>query len=293
MKKKILFYGNCQTGAISQYFAKNERLKELFEIIEYDESCAPMHIWREDKTNFAVWTRENRPIQNEIYKSVHEKLKQADIFLFSSTEMSSIEELRTEYICENVSKGFNVCLPNIRLFLYCTDSISLKPYIEYAKTKIKDPNSVQEIASFIKNSDDPELTRILERDYPICTDFERYRNENALRAREDLEKYENYICMEEFIKKNYKTKILSFQHNHLHTNYFIELLKRTLEVLGVSDIEIDEKELKVPGAGQGMVNAKNFKFFNDYFPELDMKDLDREIPIECVIQQLFEKENIK
>jgi hypothetical protein len=291
MKLKILFYGNCQTGTVSRFFSKNEKLKESFEIIKCDESCAPMNIWRGDKTNFAVWTKENQPIQKEIYKSVHEKLKQADIFIFTSTEITPITELKTEYLCENISSGMNICLPNVRLFLYCSDWVSLKPYIEYARTKVKDKNNINEIASFIRDSDDTGLINILERDYPICTDFERYRNENALRAKEDSVKYNNYICMESFVKENYKTTLLAYQHNHPSKKYYIGLISKILNSLSLKDIDIKEEDIEAAGYGQPMVNSKKFKFFNNYFPNLEFTGFKNEIPIEAAITEFLQKTN--
>lgn len=283
MKKKILFYGNCQIGAISQYFLENRHLKEIFEIILCDESCAPMNVWRGDTSNFATWTRENKPIQKDIFPVVHEKLKQADIFIFQAVEKGHIPELSTKYLCDNISKGKQICIPNTRMFIYCTDYVSLKPYLNYAQTKVKNSQDAAELAKFIKNSEDPELYNILEQDYPISTKFVGYRNENTQRAAEDAKTYPNFIHMGDFIRENYKTKLLALQHNHMNTYYYVAVLEKLFDVLGLSGLEINTENLLAPGHVQ--VNPKEFKFFQNYFPELDFPSPKNNIDLNKIIQK--------
>lgn len=275
-------------GVISQYFLKNEKLNETFEVIRCDESCSPMDVWRGDQSNFAVWTRENMPIQNEFFHVVHEKIKQADVFIFQSTETSGILELSTKYLCDNISKGTNICIPNIRLFLYCNDITTLVPYIKYAQTKISNANDPSEIANFLRTSSDPELTNILEKEYPISTVYERYRNENAQRAKEDSERYTNYICLEEFIKENYKKKILAVSHNHANKPFYIGVLAKLLKFLNVDNIEIEQNEIQFPGPSSFTINPLQFNFFKNYFPDLKETDMNKcDYSLEYVIENHY------
>ena len=287
-KKKILFYGNCQLGVISQYFLKDPALNELFEVIKCDESCAPMDIWRGDQSNFAVWTKENRPIQKDYFHIIHEKLKQADLFVFQSTERDSIKELTTEFLC-GISSGKNICVQNIRLFIYCNDVSALRPYLEYAQTKVKNPENAKELADFLRNSEDSELVNILERDYPISSNYERYRNENAQRAEEESRTYPVCVNMEGFIKENYRTKVLALQHNHMSRQYFVGLLGNVLDILGVRDLDINQEQFVVPGEGRLIVWPLEFKFFRNYFLDLDFPEVVKRHPLENLIQDLFLK----
>jgi hypothetical protein len=276
MKQKILFSGNCQVGVISQYFSRNRYLNELFEIIKVDESCYPLTAWRGDTTNFALWGH-TEELQRQFCKGVHEKIKQADIFVFQSTFKSTIDELQTDYLCKNVSNGKNVCIPNMRVFVYCNDAVSLLPYIKYAKSKVKNPDDTEEIYNFLQTSDDPKLTDILEQEYPISTDYKKRRNENHQRAKqdalkkfpEDSDQQTNYICMENFIKENFKNKLLFFAHNHPTKEYFIEILRLLLINLGLSDFNIEEKDIQRLGTAN--INPMMFKFFREYFPLLKDK----------------------
>lgn len=268
MKQKILFSGNCHIGTLSQYFSKNAYLNEFFEVIKIDESCYPLPLWRDDNTNFALWGHAEE-VQRQFCKGVQEKIKQADIFVFQSTFRSIIEELRTDYLCENISTGKNVCIPNMRVFVYCNDGASLLPYIEYAKTKVSKPNDMEQIYDFLRASDDPMLTKILEQEYPISTMYINRRNENHQRAKKDSEEYPNYICMENFIKENFKSKLLFCAHNHPTTAYFVELLRLLLINLGLNDFNTEEKDIqKLRG---GKIDPLQFKFFREYFPLLNDK----------------------
>jgi hypothetical protein len=285
MKKKILFYGNCQLGVISEYFLNDPKLNEIFEVILCDESCAPIHIWRGDKSKFAVWTNENRPIQKEIFNIVHEKLKQADIFVFQATERTCIDELKTQYLCDQVSAAKNVCIPNIRMFIYCSDMNALTPIFNYIRTKVSDPTDASQIAEYLRNSDDPQLTVLLEEEYPMSDTYHPYRNQNVHRAIEDAKNYSLYVNMEDYIRSNYKTKILTVSHNHMSRPYYAELLRRLLNILEVEDIEIDEARLNYPGPNPSNINPFEFKFFKEYFKELNENEIiPAKYPLEYVLE---------
>ena len=265
IKQKILFSGNCQVGVISQYFSKNKYLNDLFEVIRVDESCYPLTAWRGDNTNFAIWSTAEE-VQRDYSRIVQEKIKQADILVFQSTARSTIHELQTEYLYKNVSTGKNVCIPNQRVFVYCNDDDSLLPYIKYAKTKVNNPNDNSEVYNFLHTSDDPKLTEILEQEYPISSVYKARRNENHQRAKLHKEQYSNYICMESFIKENFKSTVLFHQHNHPTKAYFVELLRLLLINLGLTDFNIEEKDILPPRGTR--IDPMQFKFFREYFPLL-------------------------
>jgi hypothetical protein len=290
MKKKILFYGNCQLGTISQYFLNDAELNEIFEIILCDESCAPMHIWRDDPSNFAVWTRENQPIQNEIFEGVHKKLRQADIFVFQATERNCIPELSTKYLCDNISTGKNICVPNTRLFVYCHDYLALRPYLDYAQTKVKNPKDAVELVDFITNSEDPGLLNILEQDYPISTNYKHYRNENSQRTEEEAKLYPHYIYVENFIRASYKTKLLAVQHNHMSRHYYAEVLRNLFDMLDLSGLIVKKQNICSPGEGHIEINATEFKFFQSYFPDLDFPRQEKFRNLTRIIQEMHLKE---
>jgi hypothetical protein len=144
-----------------------------------------------------------------------------------------------------------------------------------------------ELADFLRNSDDPMLTSILEQDYPVSTAYRRYRNENAQRAKEDAELYPNYICMEKFVKENFKTKLLALQHNHVSRPYYIELLKLIMANLGLADFTIKNEFIAVPGEGHTHINPNEFLFFRRYFPDLESFKIENKPALGYKIRQFL------
>ena len=267
MKQKILFYGNCHTWALGKYFVLDPELQEKFEVIGADRSCKPM---TRSAVSYQVWTKENHPIQREFYTAVHEKIKQADIFVFQDMGLSScIPELTTKFLCDNIVTGRAICVPNPRLAIHCFELIESNPYIKYTQTKVSDPYNVKEIVEFLRTSDDPKLTEILEQEYPISTVYTEGINENHQRANLHKEKYPTYICMESFIKENYKTSVVAFDPMHPTKAYFVELLRLLLTNIGLTDFNVKEEHCKVPGHQLAKINPMQFKFFGEYFPLLN------------------------
>ena len=266
MKQRILFYGNCHTWALGKYFLSDPELQEKFEVIGADRSCKPM---TRSNINFQVWKPRNRPNQSEFFTAVHEKIKQADFFVFQDMGLSScIPELTTKFLCDNIVTGKAICVPNPRLTIHCFDLIESNPYIKYAQTKVSDPRNVKEIVEFLRASDDPKLTEILEQEYPISNVYIEGRNENRQRARLHSEQYPNYICMESFIKENLKTKVVAFDPMHPTKAYFVELLKLLLTNIGLVDSNVNEECVILQGIQSAAINPMQFKFFREYFPLL-------------------------
>ena len=294
-KRKILFYGSCQLAVISQYFLKNPELNELFEVITHDESCHPMEAWRNDPSTFAVWSPENRRNQELFKNAVHDKIKQADIFAFQFFDDGFIPELTTKYLCEHISKGMNICIPNTRLYLYCNDIYALVPYIEYAQTKVNNSDDAKELSNFLKISDDPELTKILEQDYPMSAVYRHRRNENAQRAVNDSKTYPHYISMENFIKENYNKKMLSYDFVHMGKDYFIEMLNILFKYLNVDNLEIKKEQIKCPGSfltpDDPRIDPSELKFFREYFPNVDTSQLKVKNTLDRLIDSYLQEKN--
>ena len=265
MKQKILFYGNCHTWTLGKYFLSDPELQEKFEVI-----CGKVIRRGRTPPNFQVWRVKTNLAQQEIFAAVHEKIKQADFFVFQDMGLSScIPELTTKFLCDNIVTGKAICVPNPRLTIHCFEFIESNPYIKYAQTKVSDPHNVEEIGNFLRESDDPKLTEILEQEYPISTVYTEGINENHQRAKLCKEQYPNYICMESFIKENFKSKVISFDYMHPTKAYFVELLRLLLTNIGLTDFNIKEKHCVVQGTQLAAINPMQFKFFREYFPLLN------------------------
>jgi len=290
MKQKILFYGNCHTWTFGKYFLLDPELREKFEVIDADKSCKPMS---GSTTNFQVWTARNRPHQSEFFNAVHEKIKQADFFVFQDMGLSScIPELTTKFLCDNIVTGKAICVPNPRLTIHCFDLEKPNPYIKYAQTKVSDPNNVEEIIEFLRTSHDPKLTEILEQEYPLSTVYIEGRNENHQRVNNHSEQYPNYICMEGFIKENFKHKVMAFDPMHPTKVYFIELLRLLLTNIGLNDFNIAEDFCKTQGMQRAAINPMQFKFFREYFPMLNDEFQTSSKPVCATFRKISDMLNI-
>lgn len=237
-----------------------------------------------------MWDKKLR--WSELYTTVHEKIKQADFFVFQHIAISScIQELTTEFLCDNIVSGKTICVPNPRLTIHCFDLEQPNPYMKYVQTKVSDPINVEEIVNFLRESDDPKLTEILEQEYPISNVYIEGRNENHQRANMHKEQYLNYICMESFIKENFKTKVMAFDPTHPTKAYFVELLRLLLTNIGLKDFNVKEEYVEVPGQSRAAINPMQFKFFGDYFPLLNEEFQSHSRPLHTTFKKISDMLN--
>lgn len=256
-KKKILFYGNCHLGVISKYFKDN--LSEYFEV----QKCTDYGLkqfWIDDGL-FSVWYAENVKLQNEIFPKIHKIIKEVDIFVFQPIK-NSINELNTEYLCNNIATKLKICLPNSRLFIHLTDINSLQPYIEYVKTKTSNNT---DLIYYLQNSSDSYLLKLLQNEFPINKNFKKHRNRNVNIQcyEENLKIYDNVININDFLEKEYKNQILCYSHNHMSENYYIELINRLINNIG--NINHTVKCVKYYPKNNHLIDPFQFKFFRNYF----------------------------
>lgn len=261
MKKKILFYGNCQVGVIARFFRLN--LSDMFEV-QLCTDCGLTPFWNENGL-YAVWSKENRETQEEYKRCVQTKIKESDIFIFQDhSGRSVIDELKTKYLYDEFASGLKICVPDTRFFAYLVDAISLVPYVSYIKTK--ETNS-DKIIKYLQESDDSKLSTILLNEYPFNKKYEMYRNENTQRFEKELSLYNNVIGMGDYMEKEFQNKLLSVSHNHMNECYFIELINRLYSILGISITEYPIENLKFPGFDS--IDPRQFNFFIKMFPNLD------------------------
>lgn len=273
-KPKILFYGNCQMSAISQYFADN--LNSELDIISCKE-CGLEPQWK-NSPSYAVWIYDKSK-QPAYYPCIHEKLKSTDIFVFQDfSGKSAIDKLQTEYLHNEIlpKNAIKICLPDFRFFLNVNDPVSIKPWVEYAKTKTSNSN---EIIDFLQNSDDPHLVELFQNEAPYNKEYVQYRNENYSRYEEETEKYDIRINMNDWIEENFENQIITHQHNHPTEIYFKEIISRIFKY-----ININENQFPIENVGHPKANnfdPQQFKFFRTQFPNMDYSQLSnrREITI--------------
>lgn len=263
MKQKILFYGNCQVGAIAKFFRLN--LSDKFEV-QLCTDCGLKTFWSEPGL-FAVWSLENRERQEDFKSCMHSKIRESDIFIFQPHDGGRwlTDELKTEYLYDSVASGKKICIPDTRMMIYLLDKVALKPYVEYAKTKVGSP---EEIINYLQMSDDPELEIMLKNEYPFNTNYQRYRNENRHRYEENLKRYDSVINMCDFMEKEFKNKLLAVSHNHVSELYYIELFKKLYNIFDIDESKYPIQNFYFPGQRVTSIDPRQFNFFTKVFPDL-------------------------
>ncbi len=139
--KKILFYGNCHLSTIARWL--HEKYSDKFDIIDC-EQCG-VHPSQSTK-NFAIWM-DSLETQKNYYNCVHEKIKQVDYFVFQAIEgRAAINELKTNYLIENILTGTSIAVPNFRFYAYPVDRYAAIPFVKYIFPPV-DPQSIIYIGS--------------------------------------------------------------------------------------------------------------------------------------------------
>jgi len=255
--KKIFFYGNCQAAVIGEWLHNNYSHK--FDVFDCKD-CKLERFW--NTKNFAVWSPENSPNQQNYYPYIHEKIKEADVFVFHSTNRACIDELRTDYLCSEIAKDkLNICLPNPRFFAYpmCIDSVI--PFIKYVYQHISQDENV--IIDYFLNNNDPEFKKLVFSQLQACMD------ENILRHQINLTKYENVIEINDFIKENWNKHLLFGTHNHPIGLYWSELIRSLFNLL---DEPLEEETLNsiyYPNK-DGIHNIMDISFFKNIAPTINI-----------------------
>jgi len=275
-KLKIMFYGNCQLASIGKFF--NDNLQNEFEVVSCEECDVIPDTFIKGPT-FSLWQPENNKRQSELCDCILSLCSKVDVFVFQSHSGSQwIDNLKTEYICNNILKenSMHICVPDCRFMVHTTNFHILKPWIEYAKEIHTDSN---QIIDFLKNSDDPHLLNLFQNEYPYSEKFVPWRNDSIQKLAEDSEKYQIRLNMNNFFLDNFENKILMYDHCHPIQDYYFNLIAKILNVLDIDDKQINQMPLEIRGGNA--INPEQFRFFRTQFPKIDYSTINgREITIE-------------
>jgi len=270
--KKILFYGDCQLSAIAKWI--HEKHSDKFEFLDCKD-CGLEPFWRKEGFgNFAVWSPENKSKQKEFYKCVHNKIEEADAFVFHPHEGGSvIPELNTEFLTQNLNIKQSICINCYRLFCYllCRDSIS--PYFNHIKSK--GISNKYDILDYLTNEPDPKFDEIFNSWIPYEEKLgANYHKSNLTQYINNPSKYPNssIIDLHDFITANWRHKLLFVQH--YHPSYFIyeQLIKQLFNILNepLNKETLNGLEYPTNCANLVIPNFTSFSFVKKHLPNIEL-----------------------
>jgi hypothetical protein len=254
-KIKLLTYGNCQVCVVSNYLEKY--FSNEFDLISC-EDCNLETFYKESKT-FCVWKPGyNKENQNKYYELVHEKIAEADVFLFQDhSGYNTQNKLKTEYIQNEIAKNNNTRC--IAVHNYQEENIYPEPLWLVCYAVSKGITNANQIDNFLRKSNHPYFAEYMKESFYKSRiknkDWENKANDN----------YDEYITMNDFIVENYNKKLLSHLKNHPTEHYFAEFITRILNKFNLKFDESTICEFDQPG---WFVNPLDYFFFNEAFPNI-------------------------
>lgn len=254
-KPKILFYGNCQIGAISEIFRTHQALKDKFTVLNsknYQLANQSYHA----VANFLLFTEgKNNPSQIERIFS------DADIVIFQAIDNNTVPEYcLTKNIIPNF-KGLSICIPSFWYsgyfgFPYKFAMLDIFYYLNE-----------------LNLSNEEALHILLNEPIPIAKDLFEYYHNISISGLQSREKSQstlyNLISIQDWLLNTYKNKLLCYNHSHTTPAFFEFIVNKILNKINCSieSINFSNFNFRHPGPDGRFLPTK-FKFFNDIFPDL-------------------------
>lgn len=210
--KTILFYGNCHSSVLGKWLHDN--YSNRFKVIDCRECDVPeFHTTKV----FATWAHSEEQQRNYL-SSLHKKIEEVDYFVFQPIERSVIDELKTDFLVDNIVSGKSIALTNPRFFAYplCLDSF--RPFIKYVYDNIIQDKIA--ILDYLINEDDLQFHKIM------LDSYESSIQENKRREEVLAKNCENKIHMSDFIETHWKNHLLFAKHNHPAGIYWHEVVRQ-------------------------------------------------------------------
>lgn len=251
---KILFYGNCQLGALSKHI----RCEKKYEILNCND-YGLNKFWL-DEGLFAVWTPENLKKQKEIYPRIIKAVKDCDVFIFQHHNNEKLKGLSTKNLIKELKpRSSYVCVPNLTYagYLYHKSKIDFLIKFLYQNKKIKDP---EKIFDLIKNNTFDFTKKEFEKNHDVSI--------SCLNLREKKCKYQykKNISILDFIKKQFDKKFLFYSWNHPSIHLYNEIIKH-LDNDGIRIERQFDSESELPNSIQ--VFPEDLLYFNNHFTKME------------------------
>lgn len=257
-KKKILFYGNCQIGAISEIFRTHRALKDKFIILnarDYDLADQGYPAVANFLLSDEFSKGKNDP------RNIEKVFLDADIVVFQAIDNNKVPEYcLTKNVIPNF-KGLSICIPSFW-------------YSGYFGAPYKFPMlDIFYYFNQLNLSNEEALHVLLNESIPIAKDLFEYYHNISISGLQSREKSQstlyNLISIQDWLLDTYKNKLLCYNHSHPTPAFFEFTVNEILNKINCSieSINFSDFNFRHPGPDGRFLPTK-FKFFNDIFPEL-------------------------
>ena len=258
-KCKILFYGNCQIGAISGIFQSYPSLKDKFTVLDAER----YNLINQDYpavANFLL--REKFANGKNDPRDIEKIFSDADIVVFQAIDNNAVPEYcLTKNIIPNFD-GLSICIPSFWYSGYfgCGYNFPMLDIFYYLNQ--------------LNLSDKEALNVLLNESIPITNELFTYYHDFSLKGlsdrAEEQSKLYNYISIKNWLLKTYKNKLLCYMHSHPTPTFFEFIVNEILNRIDSSMEDVNFENFDYLHAGaDGWFNPTTFKFFNNLFPNLE------------------------
>jgi len=258
-KQKILFYGNCQIGAISEIFQSYPSLKDKFTVLD----AADYNLINQGHPAVANFLLQEETANGKNDPRDIEKIfSDADIVVFQAIDNNKVPEYcLTKNIIPNFD-GLSICIPSFW-------------YSGYFGAPYKFP--MLDIFYYLNQlnlSDKEALNTLLNESIPITNELFTYYHDLSLKGlsdrAEEQSKLYNYISIKNWLLDTYKNKLLCYNHSHPTPTFFEFIVNEILNSIDSSmeDVNLENFDFQHARAN-GWFQPTTFKFFNNLFPNLE------------------------
>lgn len=271
MKKKILFYGNCQLAMLSNVLQTNtQKFNEKYEVLKALDYDLP-YIWIPEIGTVANWKINlgtGKDI-DKIIKNTEKITEDADIIIFQKIEKKTNrpDELTTEYIYEKQSANKQmICLPSLYFSGYLTDAfghVDHELVMPYIFLWLMGKGLTNEgIFDWLKNESHSNISLLIKQNSEDS--IQEIKNREAVQKIE----YKNFVSILDILLK-YKKKLLCYNHSHPTAYYFKQIYLKLFSIIDSGAIEeISDEHIKLAGPGFYPYPI-DFFWFKENFPDIN------------------------
>lgn len=250
---KVLFYGNCQLGALAKQFRLNSQY-EVLDCRDFDF----MPFWR-DEGLFAAWAPDNFLNREHLKTKIVEAVKQCDVFIFQHyrDEPDRPPQITTDYLNAEAPQALRICLPSFWYNAYMHNEVN--PVLKHLHIRRKTAN---QILHFLRHKTAPFVQHIFQ------TRHEASLKELQSRQTEEENRYPNFIPCLEWIRDNYNTNLIAYTHSHPSFHYY-EYVRLALQRLGLEGIPEFSENTDIPRSHPLVFWCDDLYYFHQLFPRME------------------------